>query len=64
MTDTAKIIAFDRAFDATNMTIEEIRAEARSRGWPGIRIDAVKFNEGGVLIVERMSKRRADGEAL
>ena len=64
MSGTAKIIAFDRAFDGSGMTIEQIRQEARKRGWPGIRIDAVKFIETDKLIVERMSQKRADGEVV
>lgn len=62
MSGEAKIIPFDREFDGTDMTIEQIRAEARERGWPGIRIDAVRFNTGGKLIVERMPRRVAYGE--
>ena len=59
MPHTAEIIAFDSAFDGTEMTIEQIRAEARKRGWPGIRIDGRRFNETGILTVHRMSRRRA-----
>ena len=61
-TGIAEIIALDRTFDATSMTIEEIRREARERGWPGLRIDAEEFNKTGKLIVERMSRKAAYAE--
>ena len=55
MPDTAEIIAFDSAFDGSHMTIEEVRQEARNRGWAGIQIDVPEFNATGVLMVRRLS---------
>jgi hypothetical protein len=56
------VVTFDQSFDGTDMTIEEIKMEARMRGWPGMRIDGVKFNETGILTVMRMSEKRVSGE--
>lgn len=58
----ADVLEFHREFDATDMTCEQIKMKAREMGWPGIRIDGDKFNRGGKLIVERMSKKDAYGE--
>ena len=53
------VIPFVRSFNATHMTQYQIRDRARELGWPGIRIDTSRFNETGILIVERMSRKRA-----
>ena len=46
------------SFDATNMTINEIREEARNRNWRGIRIDTEKFVRTGILTALRLKKQR------
>ena len=58
----AAILKFKREFDATNMTIEQIKAKARELGWPGLRIDANRFHETGVVMVSRMSRKAAYGD--
>ena len=45
------------SFDATNMTIDEIREEARNRNWRGLRINTEKFARTGVLTVLRLNNR-------
>lgn len=55
------VIPFVRSFVGTHMSQYEIRDRARELGWPGIRIDARQFNDTGILIVERMSQKRARG---
>lgn len=58
---TAKILEFDREFNGTDMTCDEIRQQVRDRGWPGFHIDAMEYNHTGVLMIRRMSTKRAYG---
>jgi hypothetical protein len=56
----ARITIFDREFDGTDMTLEQIEAEVRLRGWSGMRIDTHRaFCGDGKLMIRRLSKRRA-----
>lgn len=53
------VVRLDIQFDATVMTCDEIRQDARQRGWPGISINADEFQKTGRLIVRRLSKKHA-----
>ena len=53
------VIPFAVEFDATDMSIDAIREEARERGWPGIHIDIDDFKKTGKLIVRRLSRKEA-----
>jgi len=55
----AEILEFSGSFDATDLTIKQIRQKCRDMNWPGFRINAEGFMNTDRLIVERMSKKRA-----
>jgi len=58
----SNILPFERAFDATEMTVGEIRQTARTKGWPGVHIEMDNFLATGVLLVTRLTRREAFNE--
>ncbi len=56
------IIPLDREFIATDMTLNEIREKARGMGWPGIHICSEKWLATGILVVERLTRKKAYDE--
>jgi hypothetical protein len=55
------VLKFNTKFDGTHMSADQIREEARKRGWPGIRLDASEFMNTGVLTVRRLTKKHCNG---
>ncbi len=58
---SAVVLEFDREFDGTHLTCEQIRERVRERGWPGFQIDATEYNHTGRLMIRRISTKRAYG---
>lgn len=56
------VVMFDREFDGTEMSCDEIREEARKRRWAGIRLDADEIKRTSVVKVRRLSQKDAYGE--
>ena len=50
-----RIIPFNTRFDGTHMSADQIREEARNRGWSGIKLDASEFIQTGKITVRRLS---------
>lgn len=58
----SNVLPFERAFVATDMTIDEIREKAREKGWPGVHIDMDGYLATGVLMVKRLTRKVAYNE--
>lgn len=56
----SNILPFDDRFDATDLTIEQIRMAVRHRGWSGMQIDGDQWFRTGRLIVYRLSSAYLD----
>jgi len=58
----SNILPFERAFIATDMTVDEIRQTARAKSWPGIHICSEQWLATGILVVERLTRKKAYNE--
>ena len=57
---TAKVLRFDREFDATDMPFTQIRDEVERRGWPMVHLTTHRaFHGDGKLLAQRVSRKQA-----
>ena len=58
---TAEVLKFDDKFDATGMTMMEMKLEIHRRGWYSGRLDTQRLMFGdGKAVVRRVSRAEAD----
>ena len=57
---SAEVLAFDHEFDATNMTLMQMKQEIHRRGWTAGRIDTERFMKDGKQIVLRVSSKAVE----
>jgi len=58
----SNVIPFERAFIATDLTVDEVRERVREKGWPGCHIDIDEFKKTGVMVVKRLTRKEAFNE--
>jgi len=57
----AEVLKFDHQFDATHMTLEQMKAEIYRRGWHAGRIDTGRLINGdGLIMVRRVTKKASE----
>lgn len=52
---SAQVVKFDAVFDGTDLAVAEIGAEAKARGWAGLRICSRELMTTGRVMVYRLT---------
>ena len=58
----SNVIPFDVEFDGTDMSVDQVREKARSKGWPGVHIDMDGLLATGTLMIRRLTRSAVYGD--